>query len=295
MSTQQPLVSLGVPVYNGEKYLAQALESLLAQSYPHLEIIISDNGSTDRTEAICREFLTRDRRIQYYRSPTNRGAAWNFNRTVELATGDYFKWAAADDVLAPIWVEKCVGELEGRPEAVLCFTGVIDIDANGQQIEVKYSQINFNLPEAHVRFRGISRIRPTHKCEEVFGLIRRNTLLKTKLIDNYTDSDRTLLADLGLHGLFYEIQEPLFYHRIHAENSVHNKKRQERTAWFDTSKIGKLTFPNWRQLCELLIVITRSPLPWPERLRCYGHMLYWVKKRRKRLGRDLVWAVRQVI
>jgi hypothetical protein len=100
---------------------------------------------------------------------------------------------------------------------------------------------------------------------------------------------------LGLHGLFYEVQEPLFYHRIHAENSVHNKKRQERTAWFDTSKIGKLTFPNWRQLCELLIVITRSPLPWPERLRCYGHMLYWVKKRRKRLGRDLVWAARQVI
>lgn len=295
MSESKPLVSIGVPVYNGEKYLAGALTSLVEQSYPNLAIIISDNASTDRTEAICREFATNDPRIRYLRSETNRGAAWNYNRTFELATGKYFKWAAHDDLCAPTFVEKCVAALEANPAVVLAFTWVIDIDGEGKELGVKRSQTNFDAQQAHERFRGISRIRPTHKCEEVFGVIRTEVLRKTKLIDNYTDSDRTLLTDLTLRGPFYEVPEPLFIHRIHPQNSVHKVKRQERTAWFDTSKAGKIVLPNWRQMGELFGVINRSPLPWSERLQCYWHWLRWIVRRRQRLGRDLTWAVRQMV
>src|SRR5215212_2547350 len=101
-----PQVSLGVPVYNGEKYLAEALESLLQQDYADFEIIISDNASTDGTEEICRNFAGRDKRIRYYRNETNIGASPNYNRTFELARGRYFKWCAHDDVCLPAFVRR---------------------------------------------------------------------------------------------------------------------------------------------------------------------------------------------
>jgi glycosyltransferase involved in cell wall biosynthesis len=294
MSTILPLVSIGVPVYNGENYLAQAIDSLIAQTYRNLEIIISDNGSTDRTPSICRSYTEQDSRVRYYRSDTNRGAAWNYNRTFALATGKYFKWAAHDDLCAVTWVEKCVAVLEQRPEVVLAFTRIIDIDAEGNEIGVKQSSTRTNAPRPHQRFQGISRVRPTHKCEEVFGLARTLILRQTKLIDNYSDSDRTLLADLVLHGPFYEVPEPLFYHRIHVNNSVMNKHRYERTIWFDTSATRKIVLPNWRQFGELALVIWRSSLPVGEQMRCYGHLLAWAKRRRNRLTQDLVWASGQL-
>jgi glycosyltransferase involved in cell wall biosynthesis len=294
VSMNNPLVSIGLPVYNGENYLAQTLESLVTQTYQTIEIIISDNGSTDRTAEICQQFVVRDARIRYYRSDVNRGAAWNYNQTFALAKGKYFKWAAHDDFCASTWVEKCVSVLEQRPEVVLTFTQVIDIEADGKEIAAKSSTVQASAQRPHQRFRGISRVRPTHTCEEVFGLVRIEVLKQTKLIDNYSDSDRTLLADLVLHGPFYEVPEPLFYHRIHINNSVMNKHRYERTAWFDTSAAGKIVFPNWRQLFELMLVIQRSKVSLDERVCCYGHLLGWAKRRRQRLLRDLVWASGQL-
>jgi glycosyltransferase involved in cell wall biosynthesis len=295
-NTTKPLVSIGVPVYNGENFLADALESLLAQTYPQLELIISDNGSTDETETICRQFAALDRRVQYYRSLVNRGAAWNYNCTFAFARGKYFKWQGHDDALVPTYIEQCVDILEHDPQVVLCFTWVCDIDTQGRTLQVKQSTTNANHPHAHMRFRDLSRVKAANKCEEVFGLIRTDVLRKTKLIDNYADSDRTLLADLGLHGPFYEIPEPLFLHRMHEKSSVvANPTRQERTAWFDPEAAGRIVYPNWRQLYELIMVIGRSPLPWSERVRCYGHMLYWIKRRRQRLRDDLVWALKRTV
>jgi glycosyltransferase involved in cell wall biosynthesis len=295
-TTTKPRVSIGVPVYNGADFLAEALESLLAQTYAELEIIISDNGSTDATELICRQFVARDARVHYHRSPTNRGAAWNYNRTFALATGKYFKWQAHDDALTLDYIEKCVAVLEQHPQVVLCYTWVRDIDEGGRELCIKQSSTNADHQQAHMRFRGLSRVKAANKCEEVFGLMRTDVLRKTKLIDNYTDSDRTLLADLGLHGPFYEIPEPLFLHRMHQKSSViANPKRQERTAWFDPAAAGRIVFPNWRQLYELLWVIGHSPLPWSERVRCYGHMLAWVKRRRRRLSGDVVWALKRLV
>src|SRR5579859_2443011 len=127
-SEMPALVSIGMPLYNAERYLVEALDSLLAQDYSNLEVIISDNASSDGTEAICRNYAARDVRIAYHRSEVNHGAVWNFNRVFELAAGDYFMWAAYDDTRAPTFVSACVTALEGRPEAALCCTGVGFID-----------------------------------------------------------------------------------------------------------------------------------------------------------------------
>src|SRR5262249_45754519 len=150
----------------------------------------------------------------------NRGASWNYNRAFALANGKYFKWLAHDDACAPTYIEKCVKVLEQDPKLVLCFTWVYDIDAQGNGIQIKQSTTHADVAQAHIRFRGLSRVKPSNNCEEVFGVIRSDLLRLTKLIDNYSDSDRTLLADLGLRGPFYEIPEPLFLHRMHEKGSV---------------------------------------------------------------------------
>lgn len=128
-----PKVSVGLPVYNGERYLPKAIESILAQTYGNLELIISDNASTERTQEICRHYAERDARVRYYRRPVNVGAAPNFNRVFALAEASkYFKWAAHDDWIAPKYLEECVKALEEDPDAVLCQSLVGIMDADGQ-------------------------------------------------------------------------------------------------------------------------------------------------------------------
>src|SRR5262245_45018612 len=106
MANATPRVSIGLPIFNGEKYVAQAFDSILAQTYADFELIISDNASTDQTEAICQAYANRDRRIRYYRNNRNLGAAANYNRVFDLSTGVYFKWAAHDDIVLPTFVTK---------------------------------------------------------------------------------------------------------------------------------------------------------------------------------------------
>lgn len=295
MGNSTPKVSIGLPVYNGEAFLSAAIESILTQTYADFELIISDNASTDKTQEICEAFAKKDARVLYFRSDINHGASWNYNRTFELAKGEYFRWHAADDVLAPELIAKSVDVLNSKPEVVLVFTWVLDIDGDGKELELKKSGVGSRLPLPHQRFKGLSTVKPAFNCEEVFGMARRDILARTKLIAPYSDSDRTLLAELGLYGPFFEIEEPLFLHRLHKSGSVVvNPDRQTRTAWFDTSKAGKLVFPSWRQLGELLAVIWRTPIGWRERLMCYVHMLTWVKRRRRHLRRDLVWALKRL-
>ena len=121
MNDRIPKVSIGMPVLNGENYIEPAIRSILAQTYSDFELIISDNASQDRTEEICLYYAKKDRRIRYHRNDSNIGAARNFNRTVELAKGQYFKWAAHDDTLAPEYLEKCLEVLEQDESLILCF------------------------------------------------------------------------------------------------------------------------------------------------------------------------------
>lgn len=294
MTQPNPRVSIGLPVYNGAKYLKQTLESLMAQTYTDYELIISDNGSNDETEQICRVFAAQYPKIRYYRYVENRGAAWNYNNTFDLARGEYFKWAAADDLCAPTFLERCVALLDAHPEVVVSFTEVIDVDGQDEVIGTKKSTVDFANPSASARFRSLSRVRPDQKCEEVFGIMRTEILAQTPLIQSYSDSDRTLLAELSLYGPFAEVPEPLFIHRIHSDNSV-QVGRQARTAWFDTAAAGKLVFPNWRQFGELLRSIWRGPISMADRLVCLTAMGPWVKRRRRWLMRDLIWAASHVL
>src|SRR5712671_2230439 len=112
--SKSPRVSIGVAVYNGERFLSKTLDSLLAQTFEDLEIIICDNCSEDGTEHICRSYAASDNRIQYHRNSTNIGAPRNFNLVTTLSRGEYFKWSSADDLCAPVMIERCVEVLDQR-------------------------------------------------------------------------------------------------------------------------------------------------------------------------------------
>jgi len=125
-----PLVSVGLYVYNGERFLEEALDSILNQTFTDFELIISDNASTDRTGEIAEGYAKRDDRIRYYRSEKNMGGGWNMRRVYELATGKYFKWAAADDLLEPDFLRRCVEILESDPGCVVAQASTKQVDEN---------------------------------------------------------------------------------------------------------------------------------------------------------------------
>jgi hypothetical protein len=151
-------------------------------------------------------------------------------------------------------------------------------------------------PKPNERFRSL--IPWDHQCEASYGLIRSEIMRKTRLQLNYTDSDRTLLAELSLWGRFHQIPEPLFFKRIHPKMStvVFSEWRQ-RMLWFDPSLKDKITFPHWMQFFHYLEIISRIPLPAGERLRCYGHMLYWLfpAHHARYMAKDLYLAVLKTI
>lgn len=269
-----PLVTIGMPVYNGQAYLEEALNSILAQTFTDFELIISDNASTDRTEDLCRSYAARDARIRYVRNPVNLGAARNYNRLVDLARGKYFKWASHDDLIEPDFLERCVAVLEADPGVVLAYARNMMIDAQGHVMH--HYEDRFHLPSDRpaVRFRGF--FAAPGMCNPVFGLIRLDTLRRTSRIGAYRASDRVLLGHLALLGKFHEVPAHLFYRRMHDNMSMKaNSTDKAIAAWFDPASKHSLLvlFPRWRWVLEYLRDITRSPMPLGDRLRCYYYVV----------------------
>ena len=276
-----PIVSIGLAVRNGGLYLAQALDSILAQTFTDFEVIISDNASTDATEDICRKYAQKDGRIRYSRNPKNIGGANNENLTVQIARGKYFRWAAYDDVLAPKLLEKCVQVLEQYPDIVLCYSSVVEIDQAGRKINVT-THTKGTSATPHQRMREL--MYRDHACEMSYGLIRTDVLRTTRLQQNYTDSDRTLLCELALRGRFYELSEPLFYKRYHPANVYVDFR--ERMAWFNPNIGGSITFPNWLQFVDMFGTVARVELPTTEKALCCAAAARWSVRQSARMAKE---------
>jgi glycosyltransferase involved in cell wall biosynthesis len=287
-----PRLSVGLAVYNGERYLAEALDSILSQTFTDFELIISDNASNDNTERICREYAAKDSRIRYYRNAINIGGANNENRTFELARGEYFRWAADDDVCAPDLFAKCIEVLDQDPEVVLCHSIVDEIDEHGRPLRT-LDRNKASSTKPYERFRSLTSL--DYNCEETYGIIRSEVLRNTRLQPNYTDSDRTLLAELGLHGRFYQVPEPLFYRRIHpGMSTMVFSDWRERMTWFNPSlDEDSIVLPNWQQFFHYLLIIAESPLNLYEKIRCYLRMLSWLcsEWHGRWMVRDLLLAI----
>ena len=216
--TGSPMVSIGVPVYNGERYLRRTLDSLTAQTYTDLEIVISDNASTDGTAAIAREFVSRDARVRYVRNDTNIGAIPNFLRVLELSSGKYFTWTAADDARPQDAIERCVDALEATPGTVMAH-GPLELELPAERLSRRVdNRVDMALPLPSARVRAFTR--EIQHVGLMFGLHRRD-VLKTIEYGNHVAGDYFVCLQMSQRGPIAWVPAPILIYR-HQYGAVDN-------------------------------------------------------------------------
>jgi glycosyltransferase involved in cell wall biosynthesis len=220
---RSPRVSIGLLVWNGERFLQQGLESLLNQSFEDFELIISDNGSTDATEAISREYMSRDRRIRYYRNERNIGLQANTEKVLDLATAPYFMWACHDDRWDRSYLAKLVDQLDHGGSLVLAGSNAASIDENGT-LRTFYDNQGIYAPgSTYARARRLIAAHPQGgHAFLLLGLLRTQVAQRMGLASYETIRihnrgkyawDKRALFRLVFEGDFYVSNETLFFHR----------------------------------------------------------------------------------
>jgi glycosyltransferase involved in cell wall biosynthesis len=289
MPENHPKLSIGLPVYNGENYLAITLDGILSQTFGDFEVVVSDNASNDRTREICEEYARKDSRIKYFRNETNIGASPNFNRTVELSRGRYFAWVAHDDMYDERFLQKCVDVLDENPDVVLSHCLVDFIDSAGRPLLVtdhervigpdgrpvmRADRLHIaESPEVSERFHGV--LHKVNWCLQVFGIIRADVLPYTGLQRSYYGGDKVFLAEVALRGRFQQIEETLFHKRVHAEMTFYldtNTKKK----WIDAK--GSRRMPQLQMLKDYTIAMFKAPMSFSQRLRCVGSIAAMVNR-----------------
>lgn len=276
-----PRLSIGMPVYNGEQYLAEALDALLGQSYEDFELIISDNASTDGTADICRRYAARAPRIRYIRQPRNIGCAPNHNVVFEEARGELFKWASHDDLYARDLLQRCVEALDERPDVVLAHSWTAMIDSAGSVTQAVEYPLATASPKAPERFRSMLF---GDGGDDDGGVIRADVLRRTPLVDSYHHADRTIIAELALHGPFHQVSDRLYFRRDHPDRAERACPTiRTRCANLDPRRADRLRHPVVRLLAEYVwgyvAAIRRASLSLSDRWQCYRHLLHWFASR----------------
>ena len=205
-----PKVSLGVPVYNGEPYLAKALDNLLEQDYQDFEIVISDNGSRDATPRICQEYLARDPRIRYVRHEHTVPPVGNFCRTLAEARGEYFTWTAVDDERPDGAISACVAALDANPSAVMAHGPVIaDLVKRGTQVTVQH-RMDLSADDVAVRVRTYSTLMQYNGM--LYGMYRR-AALQNAVFKQHPGHDYLLPLQLCAQGPIAYTDTPMLIYR----------------------------------------------------------------------------------
>jgi len=287
-----------VPVYNGECYLAQTVESLLRQTFGDFELIIGDNASTDRTGEIARALAARDDRVRYACNERNLGLAGNYNRLFERASTELFKWSPADDLCEPAYLERCVAALDADPRAVLAYCRTRFIDGTGNELPIE--DPGWDLRSDRPGERLLYAIQSGHWVNSIIGVIRREKLARTNLMPPYSGGDFVLLGELSLLGTFIEVPETLFVRRIHPEASSQIRTDRDRIRQYVRGPGAKPSWPTWQRTLGHLATITSGGIDlgmrarllaglarasanrWPSLRNELADMARWLLRRRSR-------------
>jgi glycosyltransferase involved in cell wall biosynthesis len=209
-------VSIGLPVFNGARYLASTLESLLAQTHENLEVVVVDNGSSDATADVAEAAAAKDPRIRLVRSPTNLGAIANFNRAIAETTGEFVMWAADHDLYRPTYVERCLEPLVGSPNVVLSYSAAHWIDQEDVDGGLIPSVIDTRGLDQRARM-AVTLYGAGPYSYAVYGVMRRSALSRVRRFPRVYPStvapDLALLVELALIGEFAYCSEALFTQR----------------------------------------------------------------------------------
>jgi len=315
MTEKKPRVSIGMPVRNGQKYIREAIDSICAQTFTDWELIVCDNASTDATEQIVRDYAARDPRVRYHRNPTDIGPANNHNVGVQLSRGEYFRWHAHDDMIAPTYLEECVKALDADPMIVCAYPRTIIVDDKGAFIENYDFRVQSNAAKPSTRFAQLVLVKHRHhRAVEIFGLMRASELKKTPLEGSFARGDSVLIVRMALLGRYVELEPRLFLSRSHPSQSMQQlparlKDNRGRALfssvlgtgplpppeWWDSKLKGRITFPEWRLMREYFAAIADTKLGVVEAAKCYGIMAAWTVLNLPKLARDCIVALEQLL
>jgi glycosyltransferase involved in cell wall biosynthesis len=209
-------LTVGMPVYNGERYLQASLDGIRAQSFEDFEVVIADNASTDATRDIAEAVVAADARFRYVRRPENIGLVGNWNAVFNDTHGEYFQWHSSDDVAAPEFYAAAIALLKARPDAAAAVSEICVIDGDGAEIGLAPEDIVTDHPDPAVRFTRLASF--NHWCQFCYGLYRREMMARTRLmLPFFWSGDRLFLAELALQGPLLRDPRRLYYVRQHGE------------------------------------------------------------------------------
>jgi glycosyltransferase involved in cell wall biosynthesis len=276
-----PRLSIGLPVYNGEKYVAESLEALLGQSFTDFELIISDNASTDSTGDICRRYEKQDSRVRYFRQPRNVGMAPNVNFIVGQARGELYKEASHDDLYATNLLESCVEALDEYPQVVLVHSWTATLDGSGNVTAAYEYPLTTATPHAPERFRSMLF---DSGGDDDYGVMRMDVRRRIAPMGSHHHADRTITAEIALHGPFYQVPAWLYFRREHAGQNGRASMRR-RSANMDPRRANRWQHPAARLYAEYIgayvSAIRRAPLSAADKRQCYRLLAEWLFSRRR--------------
>jgi len=254
-----PRLSIGLPVYNGERHLREAIDSLLAQDIGDFELVISDNASVDGTSEICREYADRDPRVRYSRTEANVGAAANFNRAFELCSGDYFMWGSDDDIWEPQFASRCIARLENSPNAVMCTSQVRFIGEDGE-LRTDWYRKSVNTPGMRVETRVHELLREIG-WYGIYSVFRPSALAATGLYRPVFGGDVSLLLELVLQGEALAVPETLLQYRLPDERKTEEQMAEEIDPQAASDEARGNSRPWVFLATELIGIVRESGLP----------------------------------
>jgi len=284
-------LTVALPVYNGEAFLAASIEAVLGQTYTDYELIISNNASTDGTDEICRHYARLDNRIRYVVQPRNLGAAGNHNATVAMARTELFKWASADDLYGRELLEVCIGLLDAHPEAVLAHTWTAAIDAEDRVIQAYPYPLSTSSPSPAMRLRSLLRdhdgLPGAIRADDQYGVVRTAALRRIKPLNSYYHADQTWTASLALQGPFAIHPDWLYFRRHHAGRALQaNPTVRSWTANLDPRRADRWRHPAARLYAEYVWnyvdLVRQAPISAEDRRACYRQLADWAGDRLRR-------------
>lgn len=256
VNERKGLVTVAMPLFNEEKYIQNTLESVIGQSYDNLEILISDNASTDGTGAVCRDYARRDRRIKYHCQEENIGAAENYFYLVNRAQGEYFVTISGHDKWSPNLVAECVKLLTDIPTATVAYGTPVWIGEQGEFINKKAGWYDSRGCNVISRFFSVF----WGDMNPVLGVFRRDKLPHFAMRDSFVGLDLALLADMAIKGEFLHATRAVFYRRQNRPiEDYHDKLSRYKSKDVQIARtLFSRFFPLLRLPFELLRIVVRS-------------------------------------
>ncbi len=279
-----------MPAYNSAATIRSAIDSLLAQTCPDFELIVSDNASTDATWDIIQQYVRKDPRVRGIRQQCNIGANGNYSAVFTASRGRYFKWGSSNDWCAPTFLERCLAHLESHPETVLVaprtrlFDGTLDncTDYDGDVAFEKANPVD--------RFIDVGTRLALNNMMN--GLVRADALRKTRLIEHYPNADVVLMGHLALLGRIALLDEPLFYRRMDHATATRMMSQQDVHRHHYPVRTSRALLPSWRYALGWARAALSAPLAWRDRFKAMQWVLrraYWSKAA---MGNDLADVLR---